>query len=79
MHYSKSDFKMLQGTTVVLQVVDWGEDAKVKLVDWGEDLTFRKVDGNISSKIIKIKIVSWGEDVKLKQVNFNGNFNAIIK
>ena len=42
MRYSKSDFKMLKGKTVTLQVVDYGEDAKVKMVDYGEDVSFEK-------------------------------------
>lgn len=35
MGYSRSDFKALRGKTVTLQVVDYGEDAKVKMVDYG--------------------------------------------
>lgn len=80
MRYSKSDFKMLKAKTVTLQVVDYGEDAKVKMVDCGEDVSFEKVSGWASSSTtIKIKIVSYGEDVRLKQVNYGGDFKAIIK
>lgn len=34
---SKSDFRMLKGKTVTLQIVNYGEDCKVKMVGYGED------------------------------------------
>lgn len=80
MRYSRSDFKALRGKTVTLQVVDYGEDAKVKMVDYGEDISFEKASGWASSSTtVKIKIVSYGEDVRLRQVRFGGGFKAIIK
>lgn len=80
MRYSKSDFKMLKGKTVTLQVVDYGEDAKVKIVDYGEDVSFEKVSGWASSSTtIRIKVVDYCEDVRLKQVSYGGCFKAIIK
>ena len=80
MGYSKSDFKMLRGKTVTWQVVDYGEDARVKMVDYGEDVSFEKVSGWASSSTtIRIKVVDYGEDVRLKQVSYGGCFKAIIK
>ena len=37
MRYSKSDFKMFKGQTVKLQVVDYGEDVKLKEKSYGAD------------------------------------------
>lgn len=80
MGYSRSDFKALRGKTVTLQVVDYGEDAKVKMVDYGEDISFEKASGWASSSTtIRIKVVDYCEDVRLKQVSYGGCFKAIIK
>lgn len=68
------------GKTVTLQVVDYGEDARVKMVDYGEDVSFEKVSGWASSSTtIRIKVVDYCEDVRLKQVSYGGCFKAIIK
>lgn len=54
MGYSRSDFKALRGKTVTLQVVDYGEDAKVKMVDYGEDVRLKQVNyGGDFKAIIK--------------------------
>lgn len=42
MRYSKSDFKMLAGQTVKLQVVEYGEDVRVKMVTFGEDVKLKE-------------------------------------
>ena len=70
---------MLRGQTVVLQIVDYGEDIKVKMVECFEDFSFEKAGYGSSSKTIRIKIVNYGEDIKLKQVRFGGYFKAIVK
>ena len=57
---SKSDFRMLKGKTVTLQIVNYGEDCKVKMVGYGEDARFKKVSFGSSSESIKCKIVTYG-------------------
>lgn len=54
MRYSKSDFKLLKGQTVKLQVVSFGEDAKVKMVNFGEDVSFQKVKFGFSGNVFSL-------------------------
>ena len=60
-----------------IEIVDYGEDYKVKIVDYGEDVKVKWVDYGADDKG-EWKEVEYGEDYEIKWVDYGEDFSIKI-